>query len=322
MNGALGKLGDLRRREVSIVGYRRSIYLAVFWLYLVVATGAIVRVTGSGLGCDNWPRCGELPVPTEAKTWHPIIEFSNRMLALGAIIFSIIAWLAARRTKGLPRWAVRSTGLVALGTVAQIPLGGITVLTGLHPVAVMSHFLLTLILLAVAIQAALESRRQEHGAVPPLVPLLVRRLGLLLSLAATVLFVTGAISTASGPHPGASNDVSRLFTVEGTVYVHVRATAVYGIVFAALIVFLFLRRATTGRLLLSSLGLLVLLGGQMAVGEVQYREGLPWWQVLIHVAISGLIWAWTAWLAGLLWRPSTLETRPLAGTLARLLARR
>ncbi len=322
MNGALGKLGDLRRREVSIVGYRRSIYAAVFWLYLVVATGAIVRLTGSGMGCDNWPRCGQLPVPTEAKTWHPIIEFSNRMLALGAIIFSIIAWLAARRTKGLPRWVVRSTGLVALGTVAQIPLGGITVLTGLHPVAVMSHFLLTLILLAVAIHVALESRRQEHGAVPPLVPLLVRRLGLLLSLAATVLFVTGAISTASGPHPGASNDVRRLFTVEGTVYIHVRATAVYGVVFAGLIVFLFLRRATTARLLLSSLGLLVLLGGQMAVGEVQYREGLPWWQVLIHVAIAGLIWAWTSWLVGSLWRPSTLETRPLTGPLGRLLARR
>jgi cytochrome c oxidase assembly protein subunit 15 len=321
VNGAISQLGRLWRRDVSVTGYRRMVYSAVFWLYLVVATGAVVRLTGSGMGCDNWPRCGELPVPTQAKTYHPIIEFSNRMIALVAILFAIAMWLAARRTASLPRWVVRVSGLVALGTVAQIPLGGITVLTGLHPVAVMSHFLLTIVMLAVAIYLALEARRQEYGAVAPLVPLVVRRLGLVMLLAGTVLVVTGAVSTASGPHPGASNDVRRLFTVEGTVYVHVRATAVYGVVFAVLIAALVWRRATASRLLLSALGLLVLLGGQMAVGEVQYREGLPAWQVLIHVAISGAIWSWTAWLVGALWRPSALLVRPLPLPLGRLLGR-
>ena len=318
MNVSSSKIGRLRRREVSVAGYRRMIYAAVFWLYLVIASGAVVRLTGSGLGCDNWPRCGELPVPTKAATWHPIIEFSNRLLAVAAILFALLAWLAARRCRSLPRWVVRASGFVFLGTVAQIPLGGITVLTGLHPVAVMSHFLLTIVLLAVAIYLALEARRQEHGAVEPLVPLIVRRLGLVMLAAATMLIVTGAVSTASGPHPGASNDIRRLFTVEGSVYVHVRATAAYGIVFAVLVVTLVWRRAVAGRLLLSASGLLVLLGGQMAVGEVQYRQGLPWWQVLIHVAISGAIWAWTAWLVAALWRPSQLETRPLRGPLARL----
>jgi heme A synthase len=166
-------------------------------------------------------------------------------------------------------------------------------------------------MLGVAIYLALEARRQEHGAAAPLVPTLVGRLGLVMLLAATVLIVTGAVSTASGPHPGANNDVRRLFTVEGTVYVHVRATAVYGVIFAGLIGVLVLRRAVTSRLLLSSLGLLVLLGGQMAVGEIQYRNGLVWWHVLIHVSLSGAIWAWTAWLVGALWRPSKRLTRPV-----------
>ncbi len=302
-------------------GYRQVVYASVLWLYLVVATGAVVRLTGSGLGCDNWPRCGDAPFPTKAASYHPIIEFSNRLIAVVAILFALLGWLAARRTAALPRWLVRLSGFIFLLTVAQIPLGGVTVLTGLHPVAVMSHFLLAIITLGLAVAVALEARRHETGAVAPLVPLVVRRLGLVMLLAGTVLIVTGAISTASGPHPGANTDVRRLFTVEGTVYVHVRATAVYGIVFAIVIAALVRRRATAPRLLMSAAGLLVLLAGQMVVGEVQYRQGLPWWQVLIHVSVSGAIWAWTAWLVGALWRPSAALARPLGGGRAAPLTR-
>ena len=321
MNGAISSIGRLRRREVTAQGYRKVVYASAFWLYLVIATGAVVRLTGSGLGCDNWPRCGEAPFPTKAASYHPIIEFSNRMIAVIAILFALLGWLAARRTAALPRWLVRLSGFIFLLTVAQIPLGGVTVLTGLHPVAVMSHFLLAIVTLGLAISVALEARRHEVGAVAPLVSLVVRRLGLVMLLAGTVLIVTGAVSTASGPHPGANTDVRRLFTVEGTVYVHVRATAVYGIVFAILIAALVLRRAAAPRLLASAAGLLVLLSGQMIVGEIQYRQGLPWWQVLIHVSFSGAIWAWTAWLVGALWWPSAALAQPLGRRLAAPLTR-
>ncbi len=321
MRGAISSIGRLRRLEVTVRGYRQVVYLSVLWLYLVIATGAVVRVTGSGLGCDNWPRCGDAPFPTEAASYHPIIEFSNRLIAVVAILFALLGWLAARRTAALPRWLVRLSGFIFLLTIAQIPLGGVTVLTELHPVAVMSHFLLAILTLALAIAVALEARRHETGAVAPLVPLVVRRLGLLMLLAATVLTVTGAVSTASGPHPGASTDVRRLFTVEGTVYVHVRATAVYGIVFAIVIAALLRSRATAPRLLVSAAGLLALLAGQMVVGEIQYRQGLPWWQVLIHVSISGAIWAWTAWLVGALWRPSASLAQPLGRGLSALRTR-
>lgn len=311
MNGSSTRIGRLWYRKVTARGYRVAVYNAVFWLYLVIATGAVVRLTGSGLGCDNWPRCGEAPFPTEAATYHPIIEFSNRLVAVVAILSALLLWLAARRTAVLPRWIVRLSGFVFLLTVAQIPLGGVTVLSGLHPVAVMSHFLLAIITLTLAIVLSLEARRHEVGAVAPLVPVVARRIGLVLFVAATVLVVTGAVSTASGPHPGANEDVSRLFTVEGTVHVHVRATAVYGIVFAFLLGVLVWKRLAAPRLLASAGGLLVLLGGQMIVGEIQYRQGLPWWQVLIHVSISGAIWAWTAWLVGALWRPSASLAQPL-----------
>lgn len=320
MNAALSYLGRLRHGEFSPAAYRRWLYATLGWLVLVVATGAIVRMSGSGLGCDNWPRCGQLPVPTEAATYHPIIEFSNRMLALAAIISAVITWLIARRVPGIKGWVRRLTGLIALLIVLQIPLGGITVLTGLHPLAVMAHFLLTIVVLAMTIYIELEISREQHGAVAPLVPLAVRRLGLLMLLAASALVVTGAVSTASGPHPGASQEVDRLFTVDGSLWFHVRANAVYGIVLAILIATLWVRRAAAPRLLASAVGLVLLLAGQMVLGEVQYRSGLPAWMVVVHVTVSGFVWAWTAWLVGALWRPSTYLTQPLPGSLGRRLA--
>lgn len=279
--------------------------------FLVIVSGSIVRLTGSGLGCDNWPRCGDAPFPTEAASYHPIVEFSNRLVAVLGIILALVCWIAARRSRGVPRWAVRSAGLVVLCSLAQIPLGGVTVLTGLHPIAVMSHFLLGLITSGFAVVFAHETRLHEVGAHPPLVPAAIARLAVVMFVACSVLVVTGAFSTAAGPHPGADSDVSRLFTVEGTVYIHVRATAVYGIIFALLLAVLVWKRVTAPRLLASASGLLGLLAGQMVLGEIQYRTGLPWWQVVIHVSISAAVWAWTGWLALALFRPSFTLTLPL-----------
>ena len=134
---------SVRRRLREPVSSRRFLQLAVgavVALGLVVTSGAFVRLTGSGLGCDNWPRCGSTPFP--ALSFHPMVEFGNRVVAVCGILASLATWHASRRVAGLPRWVVHVALAAFLGTVAQIPLGGITVILDLHPLAVMSHFLL------------------------------------------------------------------------------------------------------------------------------------------------------------------------------------
>lgn len=302
-------IARLRAVEVSPALFRKLALAAVAWLFVVVATGAIVRLTASGLGCDNWPRCGSAPFPTDAKGGHAVIEFSNRVIALLTMGFTLVAWLAARRTPGLPRWVARLALAVFVGTVAQIPLGGLTVIFDLHPLLVMSHFLLAFAMLGLAVVVANEARAHEIGHVAPLVPLPLRRLGLLLASVCLALVTTGSFVTAAGPHSGGA-DIRRLYTVEGTLYVHVRLTAAFGILFALALAALVLRWRLAPRLALAALVLLGLLLAQMAIGEIQYREGLPWWLVLLHVSAAAAVWAWTAALVTSFWRPlSSLAPR-------------
>jgi cytochrome c oxidase assembly protein subunit 15 len=275
---------------------------AVVALGLVVASGAFVRLTGSGLGCDNWPRCGSTPFP--AQDFHAIVEFGNRVVALGGILAALVAWLAARRVAGLGPW-VRRTALAAfLGTVAQIPLGGLTVILDLHPLAVMSHFLLALVVVALSVVVALEAWSDARGLGAPVAPRWLRLVAVVGVVGCAAMVVTGAIATASGPHPGADDAVDRLgLEIADTVYVHVRATAVFGLGF--LLVgwqLLRSRREAPGVLRLAGILLAVLLA-QMLVGEIQYRNALPWGLVLVHVTLGAAIWGLTVATAHALWRP-------------------
>ena len=203
-------------------------------MLVVVTSGAFVRLTGSGLGCENWPRCGDTPYPEEG--FHAFVEFGNRVVAATGILFALATWLASRKTAGLPRH-VRAAALgTFLGGLAQIPLGGVTVILDLHPVAVMSHFLLALVVVALAVVVAVEAWSHEAGLGASVGSAGIRRavVWLGLPLCAT-LVVTGAVATASGPHPGASEDVERLgLGIEETVYWHVRVAAVFGICVLAL----------------------------------------------------------------------------------------
>ncbi len=188
------------RREVSPLRFVKLATASMITLWFVVGSGAVVRLTASGLGCDNWPRCGDTPFPE--KGGHAAIEFGNRMIALVGIILAVITWIAARRVRTLPQWARTVALLTALGTIAQIPLGGVTVLLDLHPVAVMSHFLLALIVLAGSVVLALEGWSVLRGLAPPVGPHWLRVVGLIGVAACAVLVVTGTVATASGPHSG------------------------------------------------------------------------------------------------------------------------
>jgi cytochrome c oxidase assembly protein subunit 15 len=289
-------------------------------LQLVVTSGAFVRLTGSGLGCDNWPRCGDTPFPEEG--FHAFVEFGNRLVALVGIGLTLATWLAARRVVGLPSWVRRVALAAFLGTVAQIPLGGLTVILELHPLAVMSHFLLALVVTAIAVVVALEAWTHHRGLAVSVAPSWLRIVAVVGVVACAALVVTGAVTTASGPHPGSDEGVERLgLGIVDTVYVHVRATAVYGI--GLLLVgwqLLRLRRELPGVVRLAG-GLLLVLLAQMLVGEIQYRNALPWGLVLVHVTLGAAIWGLTVAVAHTLFRPPLPLAASAAAEVGRAAAR-
>ena len=204
-------------------------------MFFVVTSGAFVRLTASGLGCDHWPRCGTAPFPTEGNQ-HAIIEFSNRLVAVVGIGFALATWLAARKVAGLSSLARWSALGALVGALAQIPLGGLTIRLDLHPLAVMSHFLLALIVLALSVLVVVEAWSSASGRARPVDPAWFRYVVLWAGLPlAAALVATGAVATASGPHPGSQKGVERLgIPITDTVYVHVRVAAAFGIGFLVL----------------------------------------------------------------------------------------
>jgi cytochrome c oxidase assembly protein subunit 15 len=277
-------------------------------LYVIVLTGAAVRLTGSGLACQSWPGCQEGAF-FPAVAAHSTIEFGNRVFAVFPIVLSLVAWIAASETPGLGRWVKWTAALVFLGTIAQAPLGLLTIRLDLHPLMVATHFLLALVVLGGAMVVAVEAWGNARGRVESPAPKWLRLAGLVLAGACGVLVVTGTLSTAAGPHPGDKADIERFWNLFDAVYVHVRATAVFGITFLLLLGWLVRNRDRAGVLAPGAVVLLVLLLVQMTVGEVQYRNQLPWWLVLIHVGLAAAVWAWTVGLVTALWRtPRTLAS--------------
>jgi cytochrome c oxidase assembly protein subunit 15 len=291
----------LRARSVSPLRYAQLAAASALSLYLIVLTGAAVRLTGSGLACESWPGCQQgafFPAIGE----HSAIEFGNRVVALFPITLSLVAWVTARWTPGLGRWVVWTAAGVFLGTIAQAPLGLVTIRLDLHPLMVMTHFLLALAVLGGAAVVAVEALGNAVGRDESPVPRWLRLAGLVLVGACAVLVVTGAFSTAAGPHPGDSADIDRFWNFLDAVWLHVRATAAFGISFLLLLVWLVRNRARAGILGPAAAALLALLLLQMAVGELQYRNELPWWLVLIHVGLAAAVWTWTVVLVTALWR--------------------
>jgi cytochrome c oxidase assembly protein subunit 15 len=249
-----------------------------------------VRLTGSGLGCEHWPGCAQHHF--EPKSYHSYIEFSNRVIAFFTILVTLATWVLAPRL----RWLAF---IIFFGTLLQAPLGALTVHFHLNPWLVLSHFLLSIVVLTLGVVLAIETRARSRTSLPAWVP----RVGLLVGLAALVLIVSGTFATASGPHPG-SAVVRRLWSFQPAVYWHVRATAVFGISFALLLVWLVRNRAPQVQGALVLLGLLAV---QMVIGETQYRTHLPWWLVLVHVTMAATVWVAVTAFVYSLWRPRRMS---------------
>jgi cytochrome c oxidase assembly protein subunit 15 len=296
-------LARARARVLSPAAFLRLSLASCLALFLVVTSGAFVRLTGSGLGCDNWPRCGDKPYPEQG--FHAFVEFGNRIVALVGLTLTLVTWLGSTRVPGLPRGARLAALAAFLVTVAQIPMGAITIAVDLHPLAVMTHFLLAMVVLALAIVVAVEAWRLVAGGSPPAGPGWLRKLVTWAGIpACAALVVTGAVATASGPHPGADEDVKRLgLEIADTVYVHVRVAAAFGIGVLFIGWFMWRMRDRYPGLFRLWLALLGILVAQAMVGEIQYRTALPWGLVLVHVFLAAAIWAASVALAYVLWRP-------------------
>ncbi|MCW2923885.1 MAG: cytochrome oxidase assembly [Thermoleophilia bacterium] len=279
----------------SLLAARRATAVALALQWWIVVTGATVRLTGSGLGCPNWPTCTRTrPVPQLEQ--HALIEFLNRMTTtptlLAALVSLWICWRVARPDGAAPRRDLRiSTALVVGGIFVQAALGALTVILELPPEIVAVHFLVSISLIATATFAWVAAGsttplRLARGRTPAAVRAAAAGAMLLLLLA---IIVAGVLTTASGPHSGASGtgqaiDRFGLFSIAVTLH----ARGAYA--FLVLVVGLTWLRARR-REAIRDLGvLLTLVAVQITLGEIQYRNGLPWQVVLAHVANAALLW--------------------------------
>ncbi|HLX32836.1 MAG TPA: COX15/CtaA family protein [Gaiellaceae bacterium] len=293
--------------ELSPVAFRRVARVAVGVLILIVASGATVRMTGSGLGCPavtvDLSACVKA---YGARGYHADIEFFNRVASGLTVLVALALAVAAWRTARLGRRArLLATGAF-LATFAQAPLGAITVHYHLNPYLVISHLLLALSALALGVLVLLEANRFVAGGGDAL-PALARLGGAALLVAVSVLVVSGTVSTAAGRFPGSSGSivVRRLWDFHSAVYWHVRAVAVFGVVFLVLAAWAWRQRDRFPWLLRGCAGLLAILVPQMALGELQYRTygTVPWGVVVAHVTLAAALFAWTVGLVARLWRP-------------------
>jgi cytochrome c oxidase assembly protein subunit 15 len=257
----------------------------------IVVTGGLVRLTGSGLGCPTWPRCtDESFVATPELAAHGAIEFGNRLLTFVltaiAIATLVVVWRSARRD-------LRPLAALSfLGIPAQALLGGVTVLTGLNPWTVAAHFLVSMVLVAVATTLWLRSREPGVGQ-----PLLRRPLELLVlgiaGVTAAVL-ILGTVVTGAGPHSGDKNAADRMdFAPETVSQLH--ADLVFLLVGLTVALLLALHATdSAGRIRRAARDLLVIQLAQGLVGFVQYVTDLPIALVLVHMIGAVLITAFTA----------------------------
>jgi len=271
-------------------GFLRLSLVALALLWVIVPSGAIVRLTGSGLGCPDWPLCDGGVVPASAG--HELIEYGNRVLSAVVFAVAVLTWLAAR---GLPRSARgprRWSAVIAAATAGQIPLGAVTVLSGLHPLSVGAHFLLSMVALAAGTLLALSARDRARGVARAT----DRRRGPLaiaVGVAMAAMLVTGVLVTAAGPHSGDDDVTNRFGDLLVAAKVHVRAAFAFTALVVVLAAWVW-REGGVDRLTrrLSALAL-VLIAVQIGLGEYQWRNGLPWEVVVLHVTVAAALWSVT-----------------------------
>jgi heme a synthase len=281
----------MRRWRLSPQQYRTVCFVALLLICLIVVTGAAVRLTGSGLGCDDWPNCNSRQF-VDVRTEHAAIEQVNRLftgLVSAGVIVAVLASL--RRVPRRHDLTVLSIGLV-VGVLAQVVLGGITVLVDLHPAAVQAHLLLSMALVANAVvllsRAGNPSERRRHRVGPSL-----RRHVWACAALTGLAIVFGTIVTGAGPHAG--DEDARRFGVSITRAAQLHSVAVWLAVGCVAGLMFRLRRRPAERAVLDGPLILWICVAvlQAGVGYLQYFTGVPAALVAAHVAGATLLWVVT-----------------------------
>jgi cytochrome c oxidase assembly protein subunit 15 len=263
--------------------YRAVTIGALVAVCAIVVTGVAVRLTGSGLGCDDWPNCNDSQLIDVSST-HAAIEQVNRLftgLVSAAVIAAVLGSLRRQpRRRDLTWW---SAGLVA-GVLGQIVLGGVTVLVDLHPVAVQGHLLLSMVLVANATVLVRRAGEADGSVRIDAVSPMTRATALAVAAGASLAVFTGTLVTGAGPHAG-DEDVQRFgFHIPTVARVHgvtVMATIAIALALVWRIRRVHSERATMTPVMTTWLFVAAL---QATVGYVQYFNGVPELLVGLHVA--------------------------------------
>ena len=285
-------MGTLRARVARVLSPASGFLL--FAQAAIVVTGGAVRLTGSGLGCPTWPECtpgSYTPKPyqveEQVKVW---IEFGNRLLTFVLVLVAILVLVSvlAGRRKDLRGLALGQV----LGIVGQGILGGITVLTGLHPATVAAHFLLSIILIA----GATSLRAQRFGSLEKQEPEpLVKKIATAHILVSFLVLFIGTLVTGSGPHAGDATAERFPFDLRTMAWIHADSViALFGITFG-----FFVARGVSDHTKKRLKIFLAIALGQGLIGYVQWFNDLPELLVGLHLAGSTLVWiaSWRVWLS-------------------------
>ena len=263
--------------------YSKICFGALSLLCVIVVTGAAVRLSGSGLGCHDWPRCNSEKFIDVSST-HGAIEQVNRLftglVAAGVAMAVLGSYRVTPRRRDL---VLLSWSLVA-GVLGQVVLGGIVVLTDLHPLANQGHFVLSMILVSTATVLWERSRSERSTAVEPSVSGFHRRwVALCLGLGIASL-MTGTVVTGSGPHAGDEEARRFGFDIEWVARIH-GATVIGTLVCLLSLVVIARRSASAWAVLAGPVEALIAIGViQATIGYVQYFNGIPALLVGFHVA--------------------------------------
>ncbi|HLH65332.1 MAG TPA: COX15/CtaA family protein [Solirubrobacteraceae bacterium] len=294
-----GALSTMRARlAVTPRQHRLVADVALVALTLIVFSGAAVRLTDSGLGCSNWPKCGGTPLPPLAT--HALIEFGNRVVGVVVGVITTAAFVFSLTRRPRRRDLIWLSALLPLGVIAQAVLGGFTVLEKLAPGFVIAHFGLSLLVLVAAFALAWRSRfapgeRPRNGD-----RVAVRSVRALAPLAALTI-VAGSFTSAAGPHGGGftGQHITRLDfkgadTLSWMVHQHATIAVIFGVAVIAAW-FVRRRRGATQRELEPLTVLGVLVAAQGLVGSVQYELALPAEMVWVHVCLATVTWLTVLW---------------------------
>lgn len=288
--------------QVTPARFRKICLFAVWALVFIIVSGAAVRLTGSGLGCKDWPTCSIHP---NVKPWryHEFVEFGNRLVTLALTVAIIAAVLSSVfRTPRRRDLLWLSSGLM-VGLIGEIVLGGIVVIYKLAPQLVMAHFMYSFVLLCDGMvlyhrAGFADSPADERGwarpaaAAEPVVSSELRTMAGILLAAVSVVIFLGTIVTSTGPHGG--DPTARRFDLSLHDVAKLHSSAV--LLFLGLTVVTLWRMVQSGAprdVIRRGEVLLVVLVAQGAIGYIQYLDGVPAWLVQVHVTLAALLWVVT-----------------------------